>query len=474
MRRKNVFLKNIEIIDVAAEGNAIAKSEGKVIFVEGAIPGDIVDIQLLKSKKDWATAKVTQIVQPSALRVAPFCKHFGTCGGCKWQMLPYAQQLIYKQNEVKQNLIRLGKINIPELQLIIGSAATTLYRNKLEFTFSNKRYRTPDEIAHIQSKEELYNLPLEAGLGFHVPKLFDKVLDIETCYLMQEPTNEIRNSIKAFALENDIPFYDIRNRTGLLRNIIIRIVNTGEIMVNLIVAIESDLNHLLLEFIKNKFPQITCLMYTINSKANDSIFDLTPQLYSGNPFIIEKLENFSFKIGPKSFFQTNTAQAENLYQVTRNFAELTGTETVYDLYCGTGSIGIFCSAKAKKIIGVELIAEAIADAKINASLNQVAHAHFFAGDVIDICNVDFFEQHGKPDVIITDPPRAGMHQALIDKIIEMQAPTVVYVSCNSATQARDLALLDPHYIVTKVQPVDMFPHTAHIENVVQLKLRTHV
>jgi 23S rRNA (uracil1939-C5)-methyltransferase len=471
MRRKNVFIDNVEVTDVAAEGKAIAKQEGKVIFIEGAIPGDVVNIQLTKSKKDWAEARVTKIITPSPQRVEPFCDHFGNCGGCKWQMLPYELQLQYKQNEVEQNLRRLGKIELPEVQKILGSDKQQHYRNKLEFTFSNKRYRTREEVAHIQTKEEMYNLPHEPALGFHVPRLFDKVIDIETCYLMDEPTNAIKNTIRTYAIQNNLPFYDIKNHTGLVRNMMLRIATTGEVMLNMVLAYDAPEKEALLQFIQKSFPQITALLYTINTKLNDSIYDLEPKVYAGNSYIIEKLENYSFKISAKSFFQTNTKQAEKLYQVTREFAELNGTQTLYDLYCGTGSIGIFCSAGAKKVVGIELIEEAIIDAKANAALNNIEHTHFYAGDVIDICNDDFINANGKPDVIITDPPRAGMHTKLVEKILELEAPIVVYVSCNSATQARDLQLLDAKYMVTKVQPVDMFPHTHHIENVVQLKLR---
>jgi 23S rRNA (uracil1939-C5)-methyltransferase len=471
MRRKNVFIDNVAVTDVAAEGKAIAKQEGKVIFIDGAIPGDVVNILLTKSKKDWAEARVTKIVTPSPQRVEPFCNHFGNCGGCKWQMLPYELQLQYKQNEVEQNLRRLGKIELPEVQKILGSDKQQHYRNKLEFTFSNKRYRTREEVAHIQTKEEMYNLPHEPALGFHVPRLFDKVLDIDTCYLMEEPTNAIKNAVRTYAIENNIPFYDIKNHTGLVRNMMLRIATTGEVMLNMVLAYDAPEKDALMQFIQKSFPQITALLYTINTKLNDSIYDLEPKVYAGNSYIIEKLEQYSFKISAKSFFQTNTKQAEKLYQVTRDYAELNGTQTLYDLYCGTGSIGIFCSAGAKKVVGIELIEEAIIDAKANAALNNIDHTHFYAGDVIDICNDDFILTNGKPDVIITDPPRAGMHTKLVEKILELEAPIVVYVSCNSATQARDVQLLDAKYVVTKVQPVDMFPHTHHIENVVQLKLK---
>ena len=471
MRRKNIYLQNITITGVAAEGKALAKLDGKVLFVEGAIPGDVVDIRLTKSKKDWAEAVITTIVTPSPQRVAAFCLHFGLCGGCKWQMLPYELQLQYKQNEVLQNLTRLGKIELPAINTILGSERQTEYRNKLEFTFSNKRYRTTAELAHCTSKTEIYNLPAEPALGYHVPKLFDKIIPIQHCHLMAEPTNSLRNYIFDFCVAQNYPFYDVRNHTGWLRNLMLRITTTGQVMLNVILAYDGADTKVLLDNILKKFTEITSLQYTINNKHNDSIYDLTPIVYYGKAFIVEQLEQFMFTISAKSFFQTNTKQAEILYQVTRNYAELTGTQVLYDLYCGTGSIGIFCSAGAAKVIGVELIPEAIENAKQNAAINHITHTYFFAGDVAAICNNEFFETHGRPDVIVTDPPRAGMHAALIAQIVAMQAPIVVYVSCNSATQARDLQLLDAYYKVTAVQPVDMFPHTHHIENVVQLKLR---
>jgi 23S rRNA (uracil1939-C5)-methyltransferase len=466
MKKKNVVLQEVMVEDYAAEGKALSKIDGKVIFISGAVPGDVVDVRLSKNKKDWAEGKAIHFYKYSEDRVEPFCEHFGVCGGCKWQMLPYAKQLQYKQNEVAQNLRRLGRIELPELMPILGCDATTHYRNKLEFTFSNRRYLLPGEM--IEGGEVFQS----DALGFHVPRLFDKVIDINTCHLMAAPTNEIKNTIRKFAIENGYPFYDIRNHTGWLRTLVLRICTTGEVMVNLCVAYEDEkaikelFDHLL-----QQVPSITSLLYTINSKNNDSIYDLQPRIYYGKGYVIEKLEDFQFKIGPKSFFQTNTMQGERLYKTARAFAELTGNETVYDLYCGTGSIGIFINKLAKKVIGVEVIAEAIEDAKENAALNNIHHARFFAGDVIDVCNDDFFAQHGKPDVIITDPPRVGMHDKLVRKILAMASPTVVYVSCNPATQARDLQLLDEKYKVTKIQPVDMFPHTHHIENVVQLKLR---
>ncbi|HRO44547.1 23S rRNA (uracil(1939)-C(5))-methyltransferase RlmD [Agriterribacter sp.] len=470
---KNQVLEQVLVEDYAAEGKSLSRVNGKVIFIEGAVPGDVVDVLLGKNKKDWAEGKAIRIHTLSASRTQPFCSHFGVCGGCKWQMLPYEKQLEYKQNEVEQNLRRLGHISLPPLMPILGCDRTVRYRNKLEFTFSNHRYKTWDEIQKdplpLQPRSERKEDP---ALGFHVPRIFDKVIDITTCHLMEEPANLIKNTVRDFSMQQGYPFYDIRQHTGWLRNLIIRVCTTGEVMVNICLAYDEKaerkklLNHLL-----EQAPSITTLLYTINSKKNDSIYDLAPQIYYGKGYITERLEDLQFKISPKSFFQTNSRQGEKLYQVTRNFAELTGNQTVYDLYCGTGSIGIFVSRLAKKVIGVELIPEAITDAKENALLNGIDHAVFFAGDVIDVCNDTFIAQQGKPDVIITDPPRAGMHEKLVRKILEMEAPLVVYVSCNSATQARDLQLLNEKYEVTKVQPVDMFPHTHHIENVVQLKLK---
>ncbi|MBK7308542.1 MAG: 23S rRNA (uracil(1939)-C(5))-methyltransferase RlmD [Chitinophagaceae bacterium] len=465
-KNKKIVLEGLLITDYAAEGKALAKVDGKVIFISGAVPGDVADVLLTKNKKDWAEGRVLKIKELSKERVEPFCKHFGICGGCKWQMLPYAKQLQYKQQEVEQNLRRIGKVDLPEILPIIGADDTVHYRNKLEFTFSNKRYLTNDEIGQTDITAQ------QNALGFHVPRIFDKVIDIDECYLMDEVNNKIRNTVRSFALENNFTFYDIRQHTGWLRNIIIRLCTTGELMVNICLNFDEEADRKkLFDHLLQQVPEITTLLYTINPKWNDSIYDLTPQVYFGKGFATEKLEDFEFKISPKSFFQTNTRQAEKLYTVTREFAALTGTEIVYDLYCGTGSIGIFVSKQAKKIIGVEVIEEAIADAKENAALNNISHAGFFAGDVIKICNDEFFAVHGRPDVIITDPPRAGMHEKLVNKLLEMAAPKIVYVSCNTATQARDLGLLSEKYQIEKIQPVDMFPHTHHIECVVLLKLR---
>ncbi len=481
-KNKRIELNDILVTDYAAEGKALAKHEGKVIFISGAVPGDTVNLVLTKNKKDWAEARVSHITNFSKERVTPFCRHFGVCGGCKWQMLPYEKQLEYKQQEAIQNIQRIGKISGVEFSPIVGADDTVHYRNKLEFTFSNKEFTTAPPVA----REAIENDPLAAGtpanaavgaLGFHVPRIFDKVIDIHECFLMDEVNNNIRNTVRAFAKEKGFSFYDIRQHTGWLRNIIIRYCSTGDLMVNICINHEAEEDRVaLFDHLLQQVPQITTLLYTINPKWNDSIYDLEPQVYSGKGYAIEKLtagadEVYEFIISPKSFFQTNTKQAEKLYSITRDFAGLTGNEVVYDLYCGTGSIGIFLSKHAKKIIGVEVIEDAIEDAKKNAALNNIQHAHFFAGDVIKICNDEFFNTHGKPDVVITDPPRAGMHEKLILKLLEMEAPKIVYVSCNTATQARDLLLLSEKYKVEKLQPVDMFPHTHHIEAVALLTLK---
>lgn len=474
----------------AAEGKSLAKVDGKVFFIEGAVPGDVVDVFISTNKKDWGEGKASFFHKYASERTEPFCKHFGLCGGCKWQMLPYEKQLQYKQLEVEQNFKRIAKVSLPEILPIKGSENTIAYRNKMEFTFSSKRYLTAEEIKTLPPKAEISQtnenknifgsedsgessfLGSEGALGLHVPRIFDKIIDIEECFLMNDVNNQIRNSVRDFAKKNNYSYYDIRKHTGWLRNIIIRYCTTGELMVNICFGYE-DKNETkrLMDFLLAEVPSITTLLYTINPKWNDSIYDLSPQIYFGKGFVIEQLEEFNFKVGPKSFFQTNSKQAEKLYSITRDFAGLTGSEIVYDLYCGTGSIGIFVSKNAKKIIGVEVIAEAIEDAKENAALNNIEHAEFFAGDVIDICNDAFFATHGRPDVVITDPPRAGMHEKLVNKLLEIAAPKIVYVSCNTATQARDISQLDAKYAVEKIQPVDMFPHTHHIECVVLLRLR---
>ena len=469
------LLEKVLIEDYAAEGKALARVNGKVIFVEGAVPGDLVDIQLQKNKADWGEGFVKHFHSYSEIRVTPFCSHFGVCGGCQWQMLPYEQQLVYKRKQVVDNLTRIAKVALPPIPDILGAEQTQGYRNKVEYTFATEKFIPFGEFKAMKiAAEENPNAEIAAKIpgvaGFHARGFFEKVVEIDRCYLQAEPTNDLRKAVVDFAIENNMPFYNIKLHTGWVRNMFVRNTTKGEWMVNLILGYEAEKERkALFELLLARFPQITTLLYTINAKRNDSMQDLVPQVYSGPGYITEFLEDFQFKISPKSFFQTNSKQAEKLYQVTRDFAALTGKEIVYDLYCGTGSIGIFCSHQAKKIIGVEMVEEAIEDAKENARMNHLTETAFFAGDVIKICDDAFFETHGKPDVIITDPPRAGMHEKLIHKLLAMEAPIIVYVSCNPATQARDLSLLSEKYTVTKIQPVDMFPHTLHIENVVQLK-----
>ncbi len=471
-KKQPIILQDIVVEDYAAEGKSLAKLNGKVIFIERAVPGDIVDIQLTKNKKDWAEAYPIHFKKYAELRTTPFCEHFGICGGCQWQMLPYTQQLLYKQKQVADNLSRIGKVILPEMLPIIGAEQTEYYRNKVEYTFATKRFVPTQEFNQLKS-EGLPIINEGSYAGFHAKGMFDKVVEINQCHLQEEPSNALRKAVIAFCNENDIAMYDVKTHTGWMRNMMVRIATTGEWMANIVVGFDDQkLIKNLMEFVVEKFPSITTLLYTINPKLNDSIYDLNPIAYFGKGYILEKLEGYTFIISPKSFFQTNTKQAEKLYSVTRDFAELNGTQIVYDLYCGTGSIGIFVSDKAKKIIGVETVPEAIEDAKKNAALNNIQHASFFAGDVIKICDDQFFAENGKPDVVITDPPRAGMHEKLVQKLLELEAPLIVYVSCNPSTQARDLALLDAKYVVTKIRPVDMFPHTHHIENVVQLKLRS--
>ena len=477
-KKKNIVLEKILVEDYAAEGKSLARSDGKVIFIENAVPGDVVDVRLNKNKKDWAEGFALHFHSYSADRVAPFCSHFGICGGCQWQMLPYEKQLHYKQRQVSDNLQRIGKIALPEILPIIGANETKFYRNKIEYTFGTKEFTKekpfkvdPGYPQQFRDPEPDLHRPRKIA-GYHAKGFFDKIVDIETCYLQAEPTNRIRLAVKKFAIDNDYSFYDIRQHTGLLRNMQIRLCTTGELMVNIVFAYDDKKKiTAILNNVRTEVPSITTLLYTINTKKNDSLHDLEPVTYFGKGYVIERMEDFQFKIGPKSFFQTNTRQGEKLYNVARDFAALTGNEIVYDLYCGTGSIGIFSGKNAKKIIGVEMIAAAIEDAKENAALNNLNHATFVAGDVIKVCDDSFFAQHGRPDVIITDPPRAGMHEKLVRKILGIGAPVVVYVSCNPATQARDLNWLDEKYAVKKIQPVDMFPHTLHIENVVQLRLR---
>ncbi|HOI26083.1 MAG TPA: 23S rRNA (uracil(1939)-C(5))-methyltransferase RlmD [Paludibacteraceae bacterium] len=466
MSRKNKplpLIENIEITDVAAEGKAIAKQDNMVIFTQYVVPGDVVDLQITRKKNSYMEGRVVNIHKYSDKRCEAFCKHYGVCGGCKWQILPYEEQLKYKENQVLNNLTRIGKVELPEISPILGSKKTTYYRNKLEFTFSNKKWLTEEA---IKSGETFDN---RNALGFHIPGMFDKVLDIEECYLQDNISNEIRNEIKKFAIDNDMSFYDIRNREGFLRNIIIRTASTGEIMV-IVVFFNNDQENIekLLSHVAEKFPQITSLLYIINEKCNDIITDLETITYKGRDYIYEEMEGLKFKIGPKSFYQTNSTQAYELYKVARNFAGLTGNELVYDLYTGTGTIACFVSKMAKKVVGIEYVPEAIGDAKVNAETNKIDNTIFYAGDMKEILTDEFIQQHGRPDVIITDPPRDGMHPDVVETILRAEPKRIVYVSCNPATQARDLNLLDQKYQVMAVQPVDMFPHTQHVENVVLL------
>ncbi len=467
MKRKKIVLENIPITGYAAEGKALAKIEGKVIFVEGAVPGDIADVLLTKNKKDWAAGKATKINTYSNERVSPFCIHFGICGGCKWQMLPYEKQLQYKEQEVKDVVKRIGKLDNVMVLPIIGSEKTTGYRNKLEFTFSNKKFLTADELKNLGENE----WP-GGAVGYHVPKLYDKIIDIRECWLMDDINNAIRNTLREFAERNEYSYYDIKEHKGFLRNIVIRHCTTGELMVNLVFG-NDDKKEIekIARYLLEKVPAITTLVYTINQKWNDSINDLEPKVFHGKGYVIEHLGKFNFKISPKSFFQTNTRQAEVLYTVVKDFAELTGKEIVYDLYCGTGSIGIFLSNGAKKIIGVDVIDDAIKDARENANLNNLESALFFSGDVIEVCNDDFFNANGNADIVIVDPPRAGLHQKLVNKLLQIASKKILYVSCNVATQSRDLQLLSEKYNIEKIQPVDMFPHTHHIESVALLTLK---
>ena len=460
------LIENVEITDIAAEGKAIAKVSDLVVFIPFVVPGDVVDLQLTRKKNNYAEGKPVRFVSYSPNRTEAFCEHFGICGGCKWQILPYIEQLKYKQKQVTDNLVRIGKIELPEIQPILGSEKTEFYRNKLEFTFSNKKWLTLEQ---INSGESFDNMN---ALGFHIPGMFDKVLDINKCWLQDDISNQIRNFVREYCFDKGYSFFDLRNRGGLMRNMIVRTSTTGELML-IVIFYENDRNEReeLLNAIGNKFPQITSLLYIINEKANDTITDQTVLTWKGNDFIFEEMEGLKFKIGPKSFYQTNSEQAYNLYKISRDFAGLTGNELVYDLYTGTGTIANFVARQAKKVVGIEYVEDAIEDAKFNSKNNKIKNTLFYAGDMKDILTQDFINEHGKPDVIITDPPRAGMHDDVIKSILFAEPGRIVYVSCNPATQARDLSLLDEKYKVIKVQPVDMFPHTHHVENVVLLEKR---
>ena len=466
-RNKKQVFTNIEVIDAGAKGKTIAKApDGKVIFLPNAVPGDVVDIQTYKKRKAYYEGKATTFHKLSNKRTKPVCEYFGTCGGCKWQHMAYEHQLFYKQKEVTNNLTRIGHINLPEVTAILGSEKQYFYRNKMEFSFSDSRWLTLEE---INSDKDLGD---KNALGFHIPGMWDKILDINQCHLQEDPSNAIRNAVKTFAVKHDLAFFNTRQQTGLLRTLMIRTSSIGEVMV-LIQFFKDDKikRELLLDFLSETFPQITSLQYVINEKANDTIYDQEVICYKGRDHIFEEMEGLKFKINAKSFYQTNSDQAYQLYKLTREFAGLTGNELVYDLYTGTGTIAQFVAKQAKRVIGVEAVPDAITAAKENAQLNNIENVEFYVGDMKKVFNAEFIKAHGKPDIIITDPPRDGMHKDVVMQIINIEPTKIVYVSCNSATQARDLALMDVVYKVTKVQAVDMFPQTHHVENIVLLEKR---
>lgn len=469
MARKNKQLplfKELEVTDVAAEGKAIIKHDEMVIFTQYVVPGDVVDVQITRKKHHYMEGRVVKIHRFSEKRCEAFCSHYGVCGGCKWQILPYAEQLFYKQKQVMDNLTRIGKVELPEPMSILGSEKTTFYRNKLEFTFSNRRWMTYEDIASGKQFDTMN------AVGFHIPGMFDKVLDIEKCWLQDDISNQIRNEIRRYALNNNLTFFDLRKQEGFLRTLIVRTTSIGQLMVIMSFFHEDEPTRIaLLNHIAKKFPQITSLMYVINSKANDTLTDQNICVFKGSDAIYEEMEGLKFKIGPKSFYQTNSEQAYELYSVVRRFANLKGDELVYDLYTGTGTIANFLAKKCAKVIGIEYVPEAIEDAKTNAQLNGLTNTLFFAGDMKDVLNTDFIAEHGTPDVVITDPPRAGMHDDVIKTLLFIMPRRIVYVSCNPATQARDISQLDEQYKVVAIQPVDMFPHTHHVENVLLLEKR---
>lgn len=457
------YYEDVTITGIGSEGKSLARVGDKVIFTTHAVPGDIVDLQVTKKKKRYEEAYVVRIKHYSDQRAVPFCSHFGICGGCKWQNLPYQSQLIFKQKQVEDQLTRIGRLDIPEVLPIIGSADEIFYRNKLEFSFSNKRWVPWEEMKNGDPATP------SCALGFHVPGLFDKVFSVTKCWLQPEPSNEIRNFLFRYATENQLDFFDIKDQTGFLRTLIIRTAGNGEVMVILNLFREETNNRkAMLEALSEAFPGITSLMYTINPKGNDTITDQHIEVYHGSAFITEEMGGLRFRIGPKSFYQTNSKQAFSLYAKVREFADLTGHEVVYDLYTGTGTIACFIARDCRKVIGIEYIAEAIEDAKVNSGINGIGNTRFFAGDIKDLLNRAFIEENGKPDVIITDPPRSGMHEDVVKSIVDALPQKIIYVSCNPATQARDISLMGPQYTISKIQPVDMFPHTHHVENIVLL------
>ncbi len=465
-RKELPLLEGVTITGVAAEGKAMAKVDGMALFVPFAAPGDVADIQITRKKNNFAEGRVVRFQQLSSLRSEPFCQHFGVCGGCKWQHLPYEEQLRYKQQQVEDSLTRIGKVELPAITPILGAPQTTFYRNKMEYTFSDKRWLTNEE---VRSNKEFGQMN---ALGFHIPGMYDKVLDIQKCWLQDDLANRIRNSVRGYCLEYDYSFFDLRNQGGLMRTLLIRNSSIGEWMV-IVVFFEDDREKIegLMDYLASEFPQITSLLYIINQKANDTITDQKVLVWKGRDHIIEEMEGLQFRIGPKSFYQTNSEQAHHLYEVARSFAQLTGEERVYDLYTGTGTIANFVARNAREVIGIEYVEEAIADAKINSEINGIGNTRFYAGDMKNVLTAEFIAEQGRPDVVITDPPRAGMHDDVVQAILLAAPKRIVYVSCNPATQARDLNLLDTAYWVTRVQPVDMFPHTHHVENVVLLEKR---
>jgi len=462
---KNQIFGNVTIIDIAEEGKGVGKADDFVLFVEKAVPGDVVDVQVYRSKKNFGEAKIIDLKKASQYRVDPFCEHFGTCGGCKWQHMTYDAQLQFKQKSVADALGRLAKIEVGGMLPIVPSPADRYYRNKLEFTFSNKRWLYDGE------NREDGTLNMNA-LGFHIPGRFDKILDVHHCYLQADPSNDIRNRIDEFAKQNGYTYYDLRNHEGNLRNLIIRTSSTGELMVIVVFAYaDEETVNKLMSFVETEFPQITSLLYILNEKKNDTIFDQEVIAWKGPEYIHEEMTGIKFRIGPKSFYQTNSIQALRLYEIARDFAGFKGDELVYDLYTGAGTIANFVAGHVREVVGVEYVPSAIEDAKINSAINNITNTKFYAGDMKDVLSAQFVAEHGKPDVIITDPPRAGMHPDVVARLMEIEAEKIVYVSCNAATQARDLLVLKEKYDTVKIQPVDMFPHTQHVENVVLLRIR---
>ena len=465
-RKELPFIEGLEITTLAAEGKAIGHYEGMVVFVPMTVPGDVVDVQVRAKHRRFMEGVVVNFVKRSEMRCEPVCEHFGVCGGCKWQNLPYEEQLRHKTVQVRDQLTRIGKLELPEISPCLGSAEQLYYRNKLEFTFADRRWLTYEEIA------EGGDITPTPALGFHVPNMFDKVLDIKKCYLQADPSNAIRDFVKQYCIENSYSFHNVREHQGLMRGIIIRTASTGDIMVS-VVFNENDQPKIkaLLSALQEQFPQITSLIYFVNEKWNDSLTDQMPICFSGNDHIFEEMEGLRFKVGPKSFYQTNSAQAYELYKVTREFADLKPEDTLYDLYTGTGTIANFCARRCKKVVGIEYVPEAIEDAKVNSAINGIDNTTFYAGDMKKVLDNAFIARNGRPDVIILDPPRAGVDEPVIDVILNAAPQRIVYVSCNPATQARDLALMSGMYKVVAVQPVDMFPHTHHVENVVKLERR---